>query len=102
MSIQSEYDGQFTTDWDLALADRTGRMKSSIIRELLKYTMLPDVIFAEGGYRTFLLKGDVVERWERFRRHGAVTVPTGPGLGVQVSADRLQRYTVGEPIVIRL
>jgi 2-aminoadipate transaminase len=49
MSLQSEYDGQFTTDWDLAMADRTGRMKSSIIRELLKYTMLPDVISFAGG-----------------------------------------------------
>ena len=49
MGIQSEYDGQYTTDWNGALAKRTERMKSSIIRELLKFTMLPDVISFAGG-----------------------------------------------------
>jgi 2-aminoadipate transaminase len=49
MGIQSEYDGQFTTDWRGALADRTNRMQSSAIRELLKLTMLPDVISFAGG-----------------------------------------------------
>lgn len=49
MTLQSEYDGQYTTDWDRVLARRTERMKSSIIRELLKYTMQPDMISFAGG-----------------------------------------------------
>jgi 2-aminoadipate transaminase len=49
MGIQSRFDGQFTTDWNEALADRTTRMQSSVIRELLKFTMLPDVISFAGG-----------------------------------------------------
>jgi 2-aminoadipate transaminase len=49
MSIQSRFDGQFTTDWDTVLANRTSRMKSSIIRELLKYTMVPGMISFAGG-----------------------------------------------------
>jgi 2-aminoadipate transaminase len=49
MYIQSRFDGQFTTDWDKALARRTARMQSSVIRELLKFTMLPDVISFAGG-----------------------------------------------------
>lgn len=49
MGMQSEYDGQFTTDWQEALADRTNRMQSSVIRELLKVTMRPDVISFAGG-----------------------------------------------------
>lgn len=49
MAIQSEFDGQFTTDWDSLLAKRTKRMRSSVIRELLKFTMLPDVISFAGG-----------------------------------------------------
>jgi 2-aminoadipate transaminase len=49
MGIQSQFDGQRTTDWDSALAKRTERMKSSVIRELLKFTMLPDVISFAGG-----------------------------------------------------
>jgi 2-aminoadipate transaminase len=49
MNIQSKYDGQFTTDWDEKLAGRTARMQSSVIRELLKFTMLPGVISFAGG-----------------------------------------------------
>ena len=49
MVIQSEFDGQYTTPWEESLASRTTRMKSSVIRELLKFTMLPDVISFAGG-----------------------------------------------------
>jgi 2-aminoadipate transaminase len=49
MMIERELDGQWTTDWQGALASRTQRMQSSIIRELLKFTMLPDVISFAGG-----------------------------------------------------
>jgi 2-aminoadipate transaminase len=49
MGIQSKFDGQYTTDWDKALSSRSERMQSSIIRELLKFTMLPDVISFAGG-----------------------------------------------------
>jgi 2-aminoadipate transaminase len=36
-------------NWDDRLAERTERMKSSMIRELLKFTMLPDIISFAGG-----------------------------------------------------
>ena len=49
MGIQSEYDGQYTTEWQALLAHRTQHMTSSIIRELLKFTMEPDVISFAGG-----------------------------------------------------
>jgi 2-aminoadipate transaminase len=49
MVIHSQFDGQFTTDWDKMLANRTSRMRSSVIRELLKLTMLPDIISFAGG-----------------------------------------------------
>jgi 2-aminoadipate transaminase len=49
MGIQSKFDGQYTTDWDKALSGRSERMRSSVIRELLKFTMLPDVISFAGG-----------------------------------------------------
>jgi 2-aminoadipate transaminase len=35
--------------WEKRLAERTARMKSSIIRELLKFTMQPDIISFAGG-----------------------------------------------------
>jgi len=49
MGMQSEFDGQYTTDWSTVLASRSERMKSSIIRELLKYTMIPGMISFAGG-----------------------------------------------------
>lgn len=49
MVVEGTLDGQFTTDWDGAQAKRAGRMKSSIIRELLKVTLIPDVISFAGG-----------------------------------------------------
>jgi 2-aminoadipate transaminase len=49
MTDQPSYDGQWSTDWDKALAKRTEHMESSIIRELLKFTMLPDIISFAGG-----------------------------------------------------
>ena len=49
MVIQSDFDGQWTTDWQKAQASRTERMKSSFIRELLKLTQQPDIISFGGG-----------------------------------------------------
>jgi len=43
------YDGQFTCDWDQMLAQRAAGMKSSVIRELLKVALQPDVISFAGG-----------------------------------------------------
>jgi len=49
MEDERSLDGLVTTDWDRLLAGRTARMTSSIIRELLKFTQLPDVISFAGG-----------------------------------------------------
>ncbi len=44
-----EFDGHYTTDWEAAFAQRTQRMRSSLIRELLQVTQMPDVISFAGG-----------------------------------------------------
>lgn len=49
MQERSQYDGQYTTPWEKVLARRADQMKSSIIRELLKFTQQPDVISFAGG-----------------------------------------------------
>jgi len=49
MDPNHHLDGHVTTNWDAALASRNSRMKSSVIRELLKFTMEPDVISFAGG-----------------------------------------------------
>ncbi len=45
----SDFDGQYTTKWQSAFADRTKNMRSSIIRELLKITQQPGIISFAGG-----------------------------------------------------
>jgi 2-aminoadipate transaminase len=45
----SEFDGQYTTDWQNTFADRTNNIRSSIIRELLKITQQPGIISFAGG-----------------------------------------------------
>jgi len=45
----SDFDGQYTTEWPNAFAERTKNMRSSIIRELLKITQQPGVISFAGG-----------------------------------------------------
>jgi 2-aminoadipate transaminase len=49
MPERSEFDGQYTTNWDKAMAKRTERMKSSIIRELLTFIQQPGIISFAGG-----------------------------------------------------
>ena len=43
------WDGKVTTDWNKALAKRTARMTSSIIRETLKLMSTPGIISLGGG-----------------------------------------------------
>ena len=49
MTPKSTLDGQVTTNWDERFAERTQGMTSSIIRELLKLALQPDIISFAGG-----------------------------------------------------
>jgi 2-aminoadipate transaminase len=49
MEVELMLDGQWTTDWESKLAGRTQRMERSVIRELLKFTQMPDIISFAGG-----------------------------------------------------
>lgn len=40
---------EWTTDWEDAMSKRSARMRGSVIRELLKFTMMPEVISFAGG-----------------------------------------------------
>jgi 2-aminoadipate transaminase len=46
---KSTWDGQVTTNWDDRFAERTESMVSSIIRDLLKLALQPDIISFAGG-----------------------------------------------------
>ncbi|MDH7485411.1 MAG: PLP-dependent aminotransferase family protein [Anaerolineae bacterium] len=95
------YDGQYTCDWDQMLAQRAERMKSSIIRELLKVTLQPDVISFAGGLpapeffpiREFREACDYVLQTE-----GEKALQYGPTEGYpplkEFLAEKMQKYGV--------
>jgi len=49
MTSKSTLNGQVTTNWDERFAERTQHMMSSIIREILKLALQPDIISFAGG-----------------------------------------------------
>ncbi len=49
MTPKLTLDGQMTTNWDERFAERTRSMMSSIIRDLLKLALQPDIISFAGG-----------------------------------------------------
>ncbi len=53
---------------------------------------VPGVMFSEGSYGRFLLSGDVVDRPVRFGFGGKFRALSGPGWGVEVRRDLLDRY----------
>ena len=64
--------------------------------------MVPDVRFAEGSFGRFLLRNDVIARPIRFGYGGRWRPMHGPGLGVAVDAERLQRLCQKKPMRIPL
>jgi muconate cycloisomerase len=62
--------------------------------------LVPAVRFAEGSFGTFLLRDDVVAKPLRFRYGGRWTPQAGPGLGIEVKEDRLQRLSLTPPVRI--
>lgn len=64
--------------------------------------LVPELIFAEGGYGKWLLKDDVIDRPVKFRYGGKIPLPRGPGLGVQVNLGKLRKYAASEPIAINI
>ena len=62
----------------------------------------PDVVWAEGCFGSFLLKGDVVTRPLRFGYGGSLPPVAGPGWGVDVDATKQAALCETAPAVIHL
>lgn len=69
-------------------------------RRFLEY--VPGVIFAEGSYGKFLLRGDVTRRSQRFGYGGRVRPLSGYGWGVDVVPEALRSYAAGDVTELRL
>lgn len=95
------YDGQWTTDWEEKLASRTMRMKRSVIRELLKFTQMPDIISFAGG-----LPANEIFPVREFRESSAFVLDECPERALQYGttegflplrrflADKVSKYGV--------
>jgi muconate cycloisomerase len=64
--------------------------------------LVPEIIFAEGGYGKFFLKDDILKKSIRLRYGGKIPTPKGPGLGIEVDLNKLKKYSAGEPISVNL
>ena len=73
--------GQWTTDWEGTFATRTQNMKRSVIRELLKFTQMPDVISFAGG-----LPAPDVFPVREFRESSAFVLEEAPERALQYSS----------------
>ncbi len=97
----SVFDGKYTTNWEEAFASRTHKMASSIIRELLKFTVHPDVISFAGGLpapELFPIR-EVREACEYILAHyGPASLQYGPTEGHpelrRLLAEKMQKYGV--------
>jgi 2-aminoadipate transaminase len=110
MNNVCRFDGQYTCDWDHVLAQRAEGMKSSVIRELLKVTLRPDIISFAGGLpapELFPLR-EFKEACNYVLTHqGQSALQYGPTEGYpplkEFLADKMQRYGVpAEPSNILL
>jgi 2-aminoadipate transaminase len=87
--------------WDARLAKRTQGMKSSVIRELLKVTMQPDVISFAGGLPApeFFPLREFEEACQYVLRHqGEVALQYGPTEGYsplkEYLAEKMSKYGI--------
>lgn len=101
MSDVCRYDGQFTCDWDQMLAQRAEGMKSSIIRDLLKVTLQPDVISFAGGLpapELFPIREFAEAANHVLTHEGQIALQYGPTEGYpplkEFLADKMQKYGV--------
>ncbi len=59
-------------------------------------SILKNIAFYEGSYGKFLLKSDITEEDMTIKRGGTIGPINGPGLGVTVSDEALNRYVIAE------
>ena len=64
--------------------------------------MVPEVVFTEIGYSTFLLREDLGAESVRFGYRGRLSPPVGSGLGVEVRRECLGRFLLGSPRKLQL
>ncbi len=64
--------------------------------------IVPELIFAEGGYGKLFVKDDLLKKHLRFHYSGKIPTPSGAGLGIEVDKAKLIKYCIAEPIAINI
>jgi len=62
----------------------------------------PGVTWAEGCFGSFLLSADVIKKALRFGYAGRPPQLKAPGLGIAVVPSQLERYSMGDPVIMNL
>jgi 2-aminoadipate transaminase len=97
----SGLDGQVTTNWEECFAERTRRISSSVIRELLKLTQQPDIISFAGGLpapELFPVREFEEACQQVLRNDGACALQYGPTEGypplLSYLEEKMKKYGV--------
>ena len=101
LTPKSTLDGQVTTTWEESFAERTHGMMSSIIRDLLKMALQPDIISFAGGMpapELFLVKEFEEACRYVLTHHGARALQYGTTEGYpplrQYLVEKMEEYDV--------
>lgn len=93
------------TPWESRYAQRTQRMKSSAIRELLKLTEQPEIISFGGGLPApdvFPVEEFIAASEKVLREHGAQALQYGPTEGYRPLREMIVRYVARSGIDVTL
>ncbi len=62
--------------------------------------IVPELIFAEGGYGRLLVKDDLLKKHLKFHYGGKIPTPSGYGLGIEGNKSKLEKDCIAEPTII--
>lgn len=85
----------YASTWNLPLAPHNFASAVAGFANLHLLGSVPDAMFFEMDQNPNPLRTEIVTNWPVIDAEGFVTVPEGPGLGMEIDEDAVDRYRVG-------
>ena len=85
----------YASAWNLPMAPHNFAGAVSGFANLHLLASLPGAMFFEMDQNPNPLRTDIVADWPAIDGEGYVTVPEGPGLGMEIDEEQVARYRVG-------
>ena len=85
----------YPSTWNLPVAPHNFAGAVAGFANLHLLASLPDAMFFEMDQNPNPLRTEIVTNWPAIDAEGFVTVPEGPGLGMEIDEDAVARYRVG-------